>query len=170
MASPSSWTQPDNEYDLLDLGYDDSNFSSDHDSELDFESSSEASDSDTEANQIPPLRLFTLSPSPAPGPAVNQHTIPASVDITDARAVIRCQNRMKLQAILNEIHTNRKELEEKHRYFIFALRYQAGWSVRRVARTLKVPKSTVCDIGPDENNITTQPRSGPAPKLTAEQR
>ena len=40
MGSPSSWTQPDNEYDLLNLGYDDSNFSSDHDSELDFESSS----------------------------------------------------------------------------------------------------------------------------------
>lgn len=94
MSLPSSWTQPDNEYDLLDLGYDDSNFSSDYDSELDVESASEASDPDIEASPLPQLR-FSLSSQPLQ--AMHEHTIPVSADITDSRAVIRCQNRMKLQ-------------------------------------------------------------------------
>lgn len=172
MSTLSNWTQPDEEYDLLELGYEESNFGSDYDPELDTNLSTDESDTESEDDRATPGDPAQILPVHQPDPqSTHSHPLPVSEEIVELRAAVQRRNRKRMRTILNEFQEGkRKELSEKHWYFIFALRYQAGWSVRRVAQALGLPNSTIGDIGPEEHELTRKPRPGPASKLTAAQR
>ena len=68
MSTLSNWTQPDEEYDLLELGYEESNVGSEYDPELDTDLSTDESDTESEDDRATPGDPAQILPAHQPNP------------------------------------------------------------------------------------------------------